>query len=233
MIEQKIQIAARHRYLPFAMYMVFIGIDELLRFCQGHNLITFGATALYYIHPVKAVSVALLLYLFKDNYMELKLRDLADIPTTFISVAVGLLVFILWINMPWTLDGSNTHQGFNPTLFPDQITQITMTVARIAGAVLVVPIMEELFWRSYLIRHLIAKNFESIPIGAFSWESFLITTVLFGFEHNFIYAGIVAGIIYNLLLYKTRSIVHCTLSHAVTNLALAVYVLATGKWYFW
>ena len=42
-----------------------------------------------------------------------------------------------------------------------------------------------------------------------------------------------AGIFYNLILYKTKSITNCVLAHAVTNLALALYVLSTGKWQFW
>jgi len=57
--------------------------------------------------------------------------------------------------------------------------------------------------------------------------------VLFGAEHNFIYAGMMAGAAYNLILYKTRSLAQCVMAHAVTNLALAVYVVATGKWQFW
>ena len=135
--------------------------------------------------------------------------------------------------MDWTLGSAGVPDGFNPALLPGQSTQITMTVFRIAGAVLVVPLMEELFWRSFLIRYIIDKNFDTVRMGTFTWVSFLLTVVLFGLEHNYIYAGIMAGIVYNLLLYRTRSLAHCVLSHAVTNLALAIYVLFTGKWQFW
>ena len=135
--------------------------------------------------------------------------------------------------MDWTLGAAGVSQGFNPDLLPGRNVQITMTIFRIAGAVLVVPLMEELFWRSFLIRYIIDKNFDTVPMGTFTWASFLFTVVLFGFEHNYILAGIMAGIIYNLLLYKTRSLAHCVLAHAVTNLALAIYVVSTGKWQFW
>jgi CAAX prenyl protease-like protein len=46
-------------------------------------------------------------------------------------------------------------------------------------------------------------------------------------------AGVMAGAAYNAVLYKTRSISQCVLAHAVTNCALALYVLATGQWRFW
>ena len=93
--------------------------------------------------------------------------------------------------------------------------------------------MEEIFWRSFLIRYIISSDFEKIPIGRFTWSSFLISTVLFGLEHNLFLAGMMAGIAYNLLLYRTKSLAHCIFAHAVTNLLLGIYVLATGKWQFW
>jgi hypothetical protein len=108
-----------------------------------------------------------------------------------------------------------------------------MVLFRMAGAVLIVPLMEELFWRSFLIRYIIDKNFENVPPGTFTWVSFLLTVVLFGFEHHYILAGMMAGVFYNLLLYRTRSLAQCVLSHAVTNLALGIYVVSTGKWQFW
>jgi CAAX prenyl protease-like protein len=135
--------------------------------------------------------------------------------------------------MDWTFGSATVPLGFNPALLSDRPLQITMTIFRIAGAVLVVPVMEELFWRSFLIRYIIDKNFDTVQLGTFTWGSFLITVILFGLEHNYMYAGIMAGGIYNLLLYRTRSLAQCILAHAVTNLALAVYVVTTGKWQFW
>ena len=225
--------AARARYLPFALFMAFIGMDGILRHLAEQGLFTLTDTTLYYLYPIKTVAVALLLFNYRKEYRELSLKDLANLPSTATSCLLGLLVFILWINMDWTLSATGDPQGFNPTLLPDSGVQIGMTAFRIAGAVLLVPLMEELFWRSFLMRYIIDQNFQKQPIGAFTWASFLITAVLFGLEHHFILAGIIAGILYSLLLYRTRSIAQCVLSHAVTNLALAIYVLYTGKWFFW
>jgi uncharacterized protein len=225
--------SAFYRYLPFAVFMVFIGVDELIRFLAGQGFIKLEATTLYYIYPVKALTVGGLLYLFKKHYHELTFRDLANLPATLLACVVGLLVFALWIKLDWTLGAAGVPLGFNPLFLPGRGVQIGMTFFRIAGAVLVVPLMEEMFWRSFLIRYIINKNFDTVPIGIFTWASFLITVTLFGLEHNYILAGIMAGIFYNLLLYRTRSLAQCVLSHAVTNLALAIYVVLTGKWQFW
>jgi CAAX prenyl protease-like protein len=213
--------------------MAFIGLDEFIRFLAGQGLFTVEATALYYLYPVKALTTGCFLYMFRKHYHELTFRDLANIPASLAACGVGLLVFALWIKMDWTFGTAGVPRGFNPALLPGRDIQIAMTFFRIAGAVLVVPLMEELFWRSFLIRYVIDKNFGTVPMGTFTWVSFIFTAVLFGLEHNYILAGIMAGIFYNLLLYRTRSLAHCVLSHAVTNLALAIYVVSTGNWQFW
>jgi len=233
MIDQRGFSPAFYRCLPFALFMGFIGLDELIRFCAGHGFFRLEATTLYYLYPIKAVTVGAFLFIFRKRYQELTLKDLANIPTTLASCGIGLLIFILWINMDWNLGATTVPQGFNPTLLTGSTLQVIMTLFRIAGAVIVVPMMEELFWRSFLIRYIIDKNFDTVQTGTFTWASFLFTVVLFGLEHNYFYAGVMAGVIYNLLLYRTRSLAHCILAHAVTNLALAVYVVTTGKWQFW
>lgn len=221
------------RVLPFAVFMAFIGLDELLRLLIKQGWIGLEPTDLNYLYPLKAIVVACLLFWFRKEYPELRFKELSKIPTTLLVSCAGLLVFVLWIQMDWTLGSSATPAGFNPQQFPEGALRVSMIFFRIAGAVLVVPLMEELFWRSFLIRYLIDNDFENVRIGTFTWASFLLTIVLFGLEHNYIYAGIMAGIFYNLILYKTRSLAQCVLAHAVTNLALAIYVLFTGRWQFW
>jgi CAAX prenyl protease-like protein len=174
-----------------------------------------------------------MLFVCRKSYIEISCKDLAAAGKTAAGIVTGIVVFILWINMDWTIGSATVPQGFNPTILSEGTHKVVMTLFRIAGAVLVVPLMEELFWRSFLIRYVIDTHFDSVRIGTFTWASFLVTVVLFGLEHNYIYAGVMAGIIYNLLLYRSRSLAHCILAHAVTNLALAVYVVATGKWQFW
>ena len=225
--------AALVRYLPFAVFMAFIGFEEVFRLLAGKGMVTVTEATFYYLYPIKTLVVASLLYRYRKEYAEISLKDLANLPVTFAVCCVGLVVFALWIRMDWPLGAPRAPQGFNPGLLPGRDLQVVMTVVRVGGAVLVVPIMEELFWRSFFIRYLISRDFSQVPLGLFTLPSFLITVLLFGSEHNFIFAGMMAGAIYNGILYRTRSLAHCILAHAVTNLALAMYVLSTGKWYFW
>ena len=222
-----------YRTLPFALFMAFIAIEEAFRFAAVRQWLTVPDSALYYLYPLKTVSVAALLYSYRNHYQELSVRDLLKGKSSAAVCLAGVATFIIWISIDWTLSVTGEPKGFDPTLLADGPIRLLMSATRVAGAVLVVPLMEELFWRSFMIRYLIDPEFESVPIGSFTWGSFLITTVLFGLEHHLFLAGMAAGAIYSVILYKTRSLAQCVLAHAVTNLALACYVLYTGKWYYW
>jgi len=221
------------RILPFVLFMAFIGLSEGIVFLARQGLFPLGPESLYYLYPVKTIAVALLLFNYRGIYHEVRWRDLAQGKQTAAAVLIGLATCVIWVWTDWTNTVTGAPQGFNPALLPEGAIRVMMTAIRVAGAVLVVPIMEELFWRSFLLRYLVDPDFESVPIGRFTWLSFLASTVLFGLEHHFIFAGMIAGAIYSVILYKTRSIAQCVLAHAVTNLALAGYVLYTGRWYFW
>ena len=106
---------------------------------------------------------------------------------------------------------------------------------RLLRLIVVVPLLEELFWRGFLLRYLIREDFTKVPVGEFSWLSFGVVTAGFVFEHSFADwpAALLTGALYNIVAYRTRSLSSCVLVHAVTNALLGVYVLRTGQWGFW
>jgi len=211
--------------LPFALFMAFIGIEEVLRSLGLPGLPPYAA------YPLKTVATAALLLFLRKSYRELEFRDLLAPLPTLLSVTLGVAVFLLWIRMDWGFATLGTPAGYNPQVFGAAAP--LLAGIRLFGAAAVVPVMEELFWRSFLLRYLIAPDFSRVAVGRFTWSSFLIATALFGLEHNLYLAGMMAGAAYNLLLYRTKSVAQCILCHAVTNLALGIYVLCTGNWQFW
>lgn len=221
------------RIFPFALFMGFIGVEEGIRFLREQNLCNLTDLDLLYLYPVKAGLVGLSLILLMGNYREIRLRDFCRIDHTLISIAAGLGIILLWVNMDWAFATLGQPQGFNPELVADKGLRTFLIASRLAGAVLVVPVMEELFWRSFLLRYLINPDFAKVDIGQLTWAAFLIITLLFGLEHAHYLAGMMAGAAFNALLYHTRSIAQCILCHAVANLALGIYVLQSGQWQFW
>jgi hypothetical protein len=125
---------------------------------------------------------------------------------------------------------------FDPTkTFQSPIALYGFYAVRIAGAALLVPVMEELFWRDFLWRTIIAPNdFKLAKVGERDWKAFVIVSVAFAFVHgNWWLTSIVWAMMVGALLVYTKSLGACIIAHGVTNLLLAGYVLWTKDWAFW
>ena len=179
------------------------------------------------VYPAMTMLVAVSLYLCRKSYRE-EVRFSLD----WLSILAGFLVFAIWI-LPEGLYPKVGHSEFNPYAHAKGYGVYALIGFRLIGAVLVVPLMEELLWRSFALRFLINSHFKSVPLGQFSWFSFVVVSIAFGFEHHRWLVGILAGMVYAGLLYRSRNLFSPILSHAVTNLLLGTYVLITRRWSFW
>src|SRR4029077_1018392 len=101
-----------------------------------------------------------------------------------IGLAVGILVFGLWVSPQAVLGFPPRVDGFNPDLLlPDLKLYWATVVFRFLRLVIVVPLVEEIFWRGFLLRYLINEKFDEVPFGTFSWLSFGVVTIAFAFSH--------------------------------------------------
>jgi CAAX prenyl protease-like protein len=217
--------ASSARILPFAVYMAFIAIADLL------ERVGVQAGPLRWLYPVKAAAVVIVLFAYRRYYTELAWRTMRPRHVAE-AIAVGVIVLVLWINLSaaWMQIGSAA--GYDPT-GPDGRIDWFLVACRIAGAALVVPVMEELFWRSFLLRWLEQRDFLHVYPASVGLQSLAVTVVLFGFEHNLWLAGIVAGIAYSALYMRSRNLWSAILAHAVTNGLLGVWVVASANWTYW
>ncbi|WP_373991123.1 CAAX prenyl protease-related protein [Duganella sp. BuS-21] len=212
------------RIAPFAIYMAFIVVADLL------TRLGWSAEQQRWLYAVKVGAVVLALWCWRRRYSELWVaapggRALLE------AVAVGLLVLVLWLNLDagWMVIGQSA--GFAPTR--DGAIYWPLVALRIAGAALVVPVMEELFWRSFLMRWVAGAKFLEVNPARVGLCSFLVTALLFGIEHNLWLAGVTAGIAYGWLYARTGNLWSPVLAHAVTNGALGVWITCTGSWSYW
>jgi uncharacterized protein len=187
-------------------------------------------------YPVRTLAVAAALLVFSRRAIELRPRR------WLASTGLGIAVCAVWIGPDLIWPGYRTHWLFQsaltgsgslgapavPNLDP------LFLFFRIGGSALVVPIAEELFWRAWLMRSLIAPDFARVPLGTYSAQAFWITAVLFASEHGSYWdVGLAAGVAYNWWMLRTRSLADCILAHAVTNACLAAYVLLANRWEYW
>ena len=106
---------------------------------------------------------------------------------------------------------------------------------KIVRACTVVPIVEELFWRGFILRIFVSWNRpHQVPFGTFTWFSFLGSSLISTLQHPDNW-GVSIGcwMFFNALFIWRRSFWLLTITHAVTNLALYLYVLRAGDWQFW
>ncbi len=207
------------RVLPF---LVFLG----LTFGQGK----LGAGSAYWIYLAKTVIGAGLLWLSRPFIPEMRWR------VSWEAVAAGLVVLAVWIG----IDGFYPKMGkvdaeWNPFHFFGQSSGVAWLVvgARLVGSTLVVPPLEEVFYRSFVYRYLINADFLSVPLGQFRPVPFVVTSLMFGFEHSQWLAGIFCGLVFQFLVWKKARLGDAMAAHAITNLLLGVWVLTRDAWSFW
>ncbi len=201
----------------FAMFLPSFGVDT------------------YIAYIVRAIAGLAVIAYFWKQYKEIKAKF--D-PAAWL---MGLGLILIWIGFDLAARhfGWNfAYQGniadfeiFNPfnTQFP-----FILIAAKLIGMVIVAAVVEELFIRSFLIRFFVDSNkWDKLPIGTFSWLSFILTVAIFGFMHAMWINGIIAGIIFNLWLYYRKDIFSCIQCHASANLFLIIYVLITADWFLW
>jgi uncharacterized protein len=141
-----------------------------------------------------------------------------------IAILVGIVIAGLWIGLD--------PLYFHPKNYITNYSFAAIFLKLLAG-VAIAPVIEEFFTRFFLIRWVISKDYRKIVLGKFTILSFLVTVFFFGFSHERWLAGLVSGVIFNILFYYRKDIESCVLSHAVANLVLGIYVIYFGQWGFW
>jgi CAAX prenyl protease-like protein len=182
---------------------------------------------------VRSLLVAIALAWFWPAYAELRTGASSLRPLQWlVAVAIGLVVFLLWIvvDQDWAVLARGA--GFRP-IHPDGSIDWVIGVLRLCGFALVVPIMEEIFWRSFLLRWLHNHDFQSVDPRHVGLGALAITGVLFALEHNQWLASALAGLAYSWLYVRSGNLWLPVVAHTVTNAVLGIWVLTTRNWEFW
>jgi len=210
---------------PFLTFIALMGVEKLT------------GLPTTWMYPVRAVAtLAVLLAVSRAPLSVRPTRPLA-------SVALGAAVFVLWIG-PDVLFGPGYRHFW---LFQNSITgaaassiplvlrhRFWFLALRTASCALLVPPMEELFWRGWAMRWVIASDFRKIPLGTYQASAFWLVALMFAAEHGpYWEVGLATGIIYNWWMVRTRTLADCIVAHAVTNGLLSAYVLATHQFQYW
>ncbi|MDP3000110.1 MAG: CAAX prenyl protease-related protein [Bryobacterales bacterium] len=209
---------------PFAAFLLILSVQDYLRFLGLWEA------------PLRFLVIGLVTLLFARRVLDLGVAGPVG------ALLLGVAVFGLWIAPDLLWPGFREHWLFHNRLLgsggatlDDRLRLSPLfLVFRFLRAVVIVPIVEELFWRGWLMRWLIRSDFESVPLGSYTPLAFWASAILFATEHGSYWdVGLLAGIAYNLWIVKTKRLGDCILAHAVTNASLSAYVIRTGQWQYW
>ena len=209
---------------PFALFFVLMLAAEYLDFLGQWEF------------PLRVGVLAVALWVFSRDVIDFRVHQF--LPT----VLVGLAVFAIWVAPDLLIPGYREHWLFQNSItgslkssIPESFRASGMVLLfRTLRAVVLVPIIEELFWRAWLMRWLVRPDFEKVPLGTYTASAMWISALLFASEHGpYWEVGLIAGLIYNYWMIRTKSLGDCILAHAVTNGALSLFVIATGRWEYW
>jgi len=209
------------------LFILLLGVTSILK-KPGAAL--WLATPEFWIYPLQTLLCAAVLVLFRREYEFHRLRR------PIFTIFVALLVFVIWIAPQQFFGFPPRALGFYPETFSGEPGLFWSTlVLRFIRLAIVVPFVEEIFWRGFLLRYLISEKFTVVPFGAFSWLSFAVVTVAFAFSHALPDwpAALLAGALYNGVAYRTKSLSSCILAHGLTNLVLGFWIVANKEWGFW
>ena len=210
---------------PFAVFIAFLALERFL------------PVDIQVLYPVRVSVVLAVILVFSRSALDFEVKNALG------SLVLGIAVFVVWVAPDALWPGYRSHWLFTNSItgralmsIPAGVqTNLLFIVFRLVGCSLLVPVLEELFWRGWLARWLIdSHDFGRVPLGAYTAMSFWTGSLLFASEHGpFWEVGLIAGVAYNWWMCRTRSLANSILAHAVTNGCLSLYVLTTGQWTYW
>jgi len=232
--------------LPMAVFLA-IGALEPTPETQGGSAIGLAIPYTWYpwIYTLKLVATLAAMALVARGYRQFPLR------IGPLALALGMVGAFVWIGLAeldleraylqpllqrvrlgWLID-SGERSGFNPLeqLADQPAIAWAFLAVRFFGLVAVVPVIEEFFLRGFLMRLVVAEDWWNVPVGKANAAAVVLATVVPMLMHpGELLAAAAWFTMVTWLLLRTRNLWDCVAAHAVTNLLLGVYVVATGHW---
>jgi len=208
------------RTVPFFVFL-------LLTFGQGK----FFENSQYWLYLGKIGVGVALIWMMRPCVAEMRWK------LSWEAIVVGVAVFVIWVGLDpfYPKFGSPGEAAWKPfdSFSENRSLAWFVVMGRIAGATLVVPPLEEVFYRSMLYRYIIAKEFTDLPLNTFRSGAFLLSAAIFGLAHYEWLAGLLCAFAYHGLILRHNRLGDAMTAHATTNLLLGLWVVWKEQWHFW
>ncbi|MFT5191777.1 MAG: CAAX prenyl protease-like protein [Verrucomicrobiales bacterium] len=203
----------------------------------------------HWLYPIQCLCCGAVLLFFRKHYQFGPYRGFGFATfAALLGIAVWILptyLFDLWQwdedTMPkwlhWLGFQEREDSGFDPSFIKSPMWYGFTVAARLFRMVVIVALVEEVFWRGFLMRYLvdIDGDFWKVKFGTFTRLSVSVTVIAFTFAHS--PADYMGAIIYGSLAcwvaIRTKSLAACVWMHALANLILGIFILLTKNWGLW
>lgn len=244
------QIRTVAHVVPFLVFMLFLAVPDILSLVLGdeteENAAWYLAEPRLWLYPLQTVTCLFLLVALRQQYdfgphRGWAAATLAGILGIAVWIAPGYLFRTLQVSPGWWrhFGFAPRTEGFDPTMLQTfaPVWYLPVMAFRFLRLVIVVPFVEEIFWRGFLMRYVTDPDgdFWQVPFGAFHRRSLVVVTAMFVLVHapvDYATASVFGLLMYGIAV-RTKSLSACILMHAVANLLLGLYVMATGQWGYW
>ena len=241
----------RAHVVPFAVFMAFMLVLQLADAMIGWDhpqAPWWRRDPAHFIYPLQTlVTLGLVIHYWKHITFNWSLKwALVAVPFGVLGISLWLLPTMAydWLGITGKTTGILKHlgvdaraDGFDPGIFENPAAWWSAVVLRFLRAAVVVALVEEIFWRGFIMRYVCdwEGDYWKQPFGKASWKSYLIVTGLFMIAHAPVdYAGaFVYGSLTYLLCVWSKNLGACVIMHAVANFLMALYIMTTGKYGLW
>jgi exosortase E/protease (VPEID-CTERM system) len=213
-VDEEINPTAVALLVPFLVLMASMMVTAALS--QGFDR----------FYPLRVLVVAATLLWFRRIYARWNWS------WSWSSAGIGAAVFVVWM----ALEPAPSSDG---AALASSVAALGREGAafwigfRVIGSVLVIPLVEEMTFRGYLLRRLVSTDWENADVACFRFLPFLLSSAAFGLMHGRWLAGTLAGMAYALAFYRRGRLNDAVVSHMTTNALIALWVLVTGAWSLW
>jgi len=190
----------------------------------------FGAASAYWLYLAKTLAGAWFIFEMRPHVSEMRWA------VSWEAIAVGIVIFVVWVGLdghyPKFIKSGSTG---NPADVFGTRSGLAMffNIVHILGMTLIVPPLEEVFYRSFVYRYIASPNFLAVPLNRFLPLPFFVTIALFGFSHAEWIPGIICGAAYQWLVIRKNRLGDAMTAHAITNFLLGLYIVKYSQWHFW
>jgi CAAX prenyl protease-like protein len=231
----------------FMLFLVFADLLDLVSFTSASaNASWYRTSPRQWVYPLQTIACLAVLTVCRKHYRFTSHRNGS------LAAALGVVGIVIWVApgflyQQWQMtDGwwkylgfADRRDGFNPLVMREfgENTFRAAVVFRFVRLVVAVPLVEEIFWRGFLMRFCVNPDgdYKNVPFGTHHRRSLFVVTAAFVLVHDPI--DYLAATVFGLLMYftavRTKSLSACVLMHATANLLLGFYIMWTHQWGYW